>query len=51
MNDTLKTDARYKDIFGSHFASFKKFIQEHWIWSLLYIVAAIVGLCVIIMSM
>ena len=46
-NGVLKTNAKWKDIYGSYPAALGEFLKEHWIFSLISFISAIVGLAVL----
>jgi hypothetical protein len=41
---SLKTNARWKDIYSLHPEYFVAFVREHWLWSLFAMLAVVVGL-------
>lgn len=41
---SLRTNARWKDIYGMHPKYIVEFVREHWIWSLIVMAAIIIGL-------
>ncbi|MFH7024721.1 MAG: hypothetical protein ACHBN1_04790 [Heteroscytonema crispum UTEX LB 1556] len=45
-NGILKTNAKWKDIYGSYPAALGEFLKEHWIVSLISFISAVVGLAV-----
>jgi hypothetical protein len=45
-DNTLKTQARWREIYGLHPATAVNFVREHWLWSLFAMVAAIFGILI-----
>ena len=43
---SLKTNARWRDIYGQHPKYVVEYVRDHWVWSLIGMEAVIVGLVV-----
>ena len=44
LDNSLQTNARWKEIYGGHFPWMKEFIHDHWIVSLICFISAVVGI-------
>lgn len=44
LDGTLKTNATWQDQHGFHPAAAVEFVKEHWVWTLIGIVAVVIGL-------
>lgn len=48
-NGYLKTNAKWKDIYGNYPAAFGEFLKEHWIVSLISFISAVIGIATLFM--
>lgn len=44
LDGTLKTNATWRDQHGFHPAAAVEFVKEHWVWTLIGMVAVVIGL-------